>query len=78
MGDLWETAKNMGRQGPAARTPGMWPSGEPARIRAEYDALLRRGDDGTRTKPCYACKGSGRNGGKTCTACNGSGSVPAA
>lgn len=67
--------RNLGRQGPATITPGMWPNGEGGNVRAAYDAILRAG---TKTKTCYACRGSGKNGGKRCSACGGSGSVPAA
>jgi hypothetical protein len=29
--------QNLGRQGPATSTPGMWPNGEPDLLRARYD-----------------------------------------
>jgi hypothetical protein len=29
--------QNLGRQGPATGTPGMWPNGEPDLLRARYD-----------------------------------------
>lgn len=86
MSDQWELSKNLGRQGPAARTPGMWPDGEPANLRALYDSILRVGHTAPRdaittagtTKICYNCRGTGKSGGKQCTACSGTGSVPAA
>ena len=71
--------RNLGRQGATSCTAGTWPGGELAGIRAAYDDLLlrRRLDDGT-TKVCYACRGTGKVGGKQCSACHGSGSVPSA
>lgn len=83
-GDRWEF-KNLGRQGEANRTPGMWPNGESETLRARYDAILRANAirwvpviDMATTKVCQACSGSGRRNGKQCSACHGSGSLPAA
>lgn len=85
MGD-WSDHRNLGRQGEATLTAGMWPDGESALFRNTYDYMLRRGltdlsrraDDGT-TKVCYACRGScKKSDGTQCTACSGTGSVPAA
>ncbi len=68
--------KNLGRQGTLSCTVGMWPLGESTAIRRLYDAKMRQA--GTKTKPCYICKGMGRVDGKRCDACNGTGSLPTA
>lgn len=76
MSDRWEF-RNLGRMGPATGCWGMYPYGEPDRIRQAYDDMIRRGDDAT-TRICQNCQGSGSKGGKQCTACHGAGSLPAA